>query len=129
MQSVTQNTKTCMKYFKHCVDLKCWITIRYGATSLNVKSYEIIIKSYLMTPNIFDAIVLHRYFDQGFLHAFVLQRAALDIFYLHYYSLQYAKSNTATLHVFCDDVDLGTGQIWPKVVNIMNSLTLILLLF
>ena len=129
MWSMTEDIKNCMKYFKHCVDLKCWITIRYGATSLNVKSYEIIIKSYLMTPNIFDVVVLHRYFEQGFLHAFVLQRAALGIFYLHYYSLQYAKSNAATLHVFCDVVDLGASQIWSKVVNITNSLTLILFLF
>ena len=79
-----------------------------------------------MTPNIFDVIVLHRYFDQGFLHAFVLQRAALDIFY---YSLQYAKSNAATLYVFSDDVDLETRRIRPKLVNITNSLTLIFLLF
>lgn len=79
-----------------------------------------------MTPNIFDVIVLHRYFDQGFLHAFVLPRAALDIFY---YSLQYAKSNAATLYVFSDDVDLETRRIRPKLVNITNSLTLIFLLF
>ena len=58
MLGLTADTKNYMKFFKHYADLKCSVCICFGTTSVNVKNYETIKNSSLMTSDIVDVIFL-----------------------------------------------------------------------